>query len=120
MPDLQGQLLVASPRMADPNFHRTVVLILRHGDDGSMGLVLNRPLELSVKEACEQALVSPCNVEGPLHQGGPCEGPLMVLHSDAVSGGMEATMGVYLTISLVTSAIMSFYGWRLGRSLGNT
>jgi general L-amino acid transport system permease protein len=28
------------------------------------------------------------------------------------------TMGVYLTISLVTSAIMSFYGWRLGRSLG--
>jgi general L-amino acid transport system permease protein len=30
------------------------------------------------------------------------------------------TMGVYLTISLVTSAIMSFYGWRLGRSLGNT
>ena len=30
------------------------------------------------------------------------------------------TMGVYLVISLVTSAIMSFYGWRLGRSLGNT
>jgi general L-amino acid transport system permease protein len=30
------------------------------------------------------------------------------------------TMGVYLTISLVTSAIMSFYGWRLSRSLGNT
>ncbi len=30
------------------------------------------------------------------------------------------TMGVYLTISLITSAIMSFYGWRLSRSLGNT
>jgi general L-amino acid transport system permease protein len=30
------------------------------------------------------------------------------------------TMGVYLLISLVTSAVMSFYGWRLGRSLGNT
>jgi len=30
------------------------------------------------------------------------------------------TMGVYLLISLVTSAIMSFYGWRLSRSLGNT
>jgi general L-amino acid transport system permease protein len=30
------------------------------------------------------------------------------------------TMGVYLLISLITSAIMSFYGWRLGRSLGNT
>ena len=30
------------------------------------------------------------------------------------------TMGVYLLLSLVTSAIMNFYGWRLGRSLGNT
>lgn len=30
------------------------------------------------------------------------------------------TMGVYLLISLITSAIMSFYGWRLGRSLGNS
>jgi general L-amino acid transport system permease protein len=30
------------------------------------------------------------------------------------------TKGVYLLLSLVTSAIMSFYGWRLGRSLGNT
>lgn len=30
------------------------------------------------------------------------------------------TMGVYLLLSLITSAIMSFYGWRLGRSLGNT
>jgi len=33
---------------------------------------------------------------------------------------LAITMGVYLLISLVTSAIMNFYGWRLGRSLGNT
>ena len=97
MPDLQGQLLIASPRMADPNFQRTVVLILRHGEDGAMGLVLNRPLELSVREACEEALATPCKVNGQLHQGGPCEGPLMVLHSDAVAGGIEASIGVYLT-----------------------
>src|SRR5205085_2802102 len=97
MSDYQGQLLIASPRMTDPNFHRTVVLIIRHGEDGAMGLVLNRPLEISVKEACEEALETPCRVEGPLHRGGPCEGPLMVLHADALAGGLKATVGVFLS-----------------------
>jgi putative transcriptional regulator len=40
---LQGKLLVASPVLADPNFSRTVVLMLAHGDQGGLGLVLNRP-----------------------------------------------------------------------------
>jgi putative transcriptional regulator len=39
----QGKLLVATPRLADPNFSRTVVLLLAHGDQGALGLVLNRP-----------------------------------------------------------------------------
>lgn len=40
---LTGKLLVASPRLDDPNFRRTVVLVLRHDVDGAFGLVLNRP-----------------------------------------------------------------------------
>jgi putative transcriptional regulator len=40
---LQGQLLVASPALHDPNFRRTVVLVVHHDGDGAMGLVLNRP-----------------------------------------------------------------------------
>jgi putative transcriptional regulator len=40
---LAGQLLVAAPLLRDPNFYRTVVLILRHAEDGAMGVVLNRP-----------------------------------------------------------------------------
>ncbi|MGH9892099.1 MAG: YqgE/AlgH family protein [bacterium] len=40
---LAGQLLVAAPLLRDPNFYRTVVLILRHDEDGAMGVVLNRP-----------------------------------------------------------------------------
>ena len=43
-----GRLLVASPLLEDPNFARTVVLICAHGDEGTLGLVLNRPLEASV------------------------------------------------------------------------
>lgn len=42
---LQGKLLVATPKLLDPNFVRTVVLICSHDEDGAMGLVLNRPVE---------------------------------------------------------------------------
>jgi putative transcriptional regulator len=40
---MRGRLLVATPPLVDPNFDRTVILLLEHGDDGSLGLVLNRP-----------------------------------------------------------------------------
>jgi putative transcriptional regulator len=42
---LQGQLLLASPALRDPNFRRTVILVVHHDDEGAMGLVLNRSSE---------------------------------------------------------------------------
>lgn len=45
---LVGRLLVATPLIGDPNFERTVVLVLEHSDDGTLGLVLNRPSETSL------------------------------------------------------------------------
>jgi putative transcriptional regulator len=45
-----GRLLVASTAIGDPNFERTVVLLLDHDEDGSLGLVLNRPSDLSASE----------------------------------------------------------------------
>ena len=48
---LQGQLLIASPTLLDPNFRRAVVLVTAHTDEGAMGLVLNRRTEASVREA---------------------------------------------------------------------
>jgi putative transcriptional regulator len=50
-PDLTpGTLLIAPPMMHDPNFRRTVVLLCEHGAEGSFGLVLNRPLAISLHE----------------------------------------------------------------------
>ncbi len=40
---LAGKLLVASPALLDPNFERTVVLLVEHGPEGALGVVLNRP-----------------------------------------------------------------------------
>lgn len=52
MPErLAGRLLVASPVLDDPNFARTVVLLLEHTEDGALGLVLNRPSAASVSDA---------------------------------------------------------------------
>ena len=41
---LAGQLLIASPKMPDPRFRRTVILMVRHNKDGALGITINRPL----------------------------------------------------------------------------
>lgn len=43
-----GWLLVATPRIGDPNFRRTVVYLIAHGEEGTVGVVLNRPSETAV------------------------------------------------------------------------
>ncbi len=45
-----GTLLVAAPALLDPNFHRTVVYVIEHQGEGTLGVVLNRPSELGVQE----------------------------------------------------------------------
>jgi putative transcriptional regulator len=48
LPPAAGRLLVANPLLPDPNFDRTVVLLLAHSDEGALGVVLNRPSEMLV------------------------------------------------------------------------
>jgi putative transcriptional regulator len=50
MAGTKGRLLVATPMLNDPNFERTVVLMLEDNEDGALGLVLNRPSPLEVGE----------------------------------------------------------------------
>jgi putative transcriptional regulator len=51
MESLRGQLLIASPKIVDPNFRRVVVYMAEHTEEGAMGLVLNRPADTTVTEA---------------------------------------------------------------------
>jgi putative transcriptional regulator len=67
-----GQLLVAEPMLGDPNFDRTVVLVVEHSADGAMGLVLNRPTTIAVVDvlpAWAPIVADPA----VLHVGGPVE-----------------------------------------------
>jgi putative transcriptional regulator len=46
-----GKVLVATPALHDPNFHRAVILLLDHDEEGAVGLVLNRPSDVRLAEA---------------------------------------------------------------------
>jgi putative transcriptional regulator len=72
MDSLSGQLLVAGPTLIDPNFWRTVVLIVEHSDEGAFGLVLNRPSETTVGEAVPE-LETLVEADLPLFVGGPVQ-----------------------------------------------
>ena len=67
---LEGQFLVATPTLTDPNFARTVVLICEHSEQGALGVVLNRPAEVSVGEAAP-GLADGTDPDDPLWVGGP-------------------------------------------------
>jgi putative transcriptional regulator len=97
MTNFRGKILIASSRLLDSNFVHTVILVVQHDENGALGLVLNRPLELSIREACESALELRCEAEGFIHQGGPCEGPLMVVHQDRDAAQLTVIDGVYFT-----------------------
>jgi putative transcriptional regulator len=103
MASLQGQLLVASPQMRDPNFHRSIILIVKDDGDGAMGVILNRPLEISIKDACERVLETPCAMEGYLHQGGPCDGPMMVLYEGDAFGSAAGDVEVFAGVWFITN-----------------
>jgi len=98
MDSLQGKFLIAAPRLSDPNFFHTVVLMVQHNEEGALGLVINRPLSATVRDVWKQVSEGTCLIEAFLHQGGPCEGPLMVLHGDEEIGGdMAVFPGVLLS-----------------------
>ncbi|CAB4921359.1 unannotated protein [freshwater metagenome] len=70
MESLRGQLLIASPAVHDPQFRQTVVLIAEHGEEGAMGVVLNRVAPATVGEAVPE-LAPLAGYDEPVHVGGP-------------------------------------------------
>src|SRR5580704_6665976 len=75
---LAGRLLVAAPALQDPNFIRTVVLVGVHNDEGAMGVVLNRPSDVTVGEAVPSLEEAAGGLE-TVFVGGPVQRTSIVL-----------------------------------------
>ena len=81
MDSLRGHLLVAGPGLIDPNFRRTVVLVGEHGEEGAMGVVLNRPSGIELEEAVPP-LVDLDGVDDVIFVGGPVQPQAIVVLGD--------------------------------------
>jgi putative transcriptional regulator len=78
MDSTRGQLLIAGPGLLDPNFFRTVVLVIAHSEEGALGLVLNRPSETTVGEAVIE-LDALLESDSALYVGGPVQPSALIV-----------------------------------------
>jgi putative transcriptional regulator len=102
---LSNQFLIAMPTLADPNFYQTVTYISEHNASGALGLVINRPLSLTLGQLLEHLDLSTQRVDLaalPIYQGGPVQPEQgFVLHSPL--GHWGATLRVTDQIGITTS-----------------
>lgn len=102
---LAGQVLIAMPALADPHFHRTVTLICEHNEHGVLGVVVNRPLDMTLGEVFEQfgLPVADASVAGrPVHHGGPVQPERgFVIHDGARD--FDATLRIHDDLAVTTS-----------------
>lgn len=70
---LKGQFLISENTLIDPNFYKTVVLVVEHNSDGALGIVINRPIENDLTDVLLDLKVDnlpsiPLNWGGPVHE----------------------------------------------------
>jgi putative transcriptional regulator len=98
---LKGRLLVATPLLREPTFARTVVAMIEHDDDnGAVGVVINRPLGLSVAEVVP-AVADLATAPSLLFDGGPVS-PTTAIALGMAAPGAEAEGWAYVVPPLVT------------------
>ena len=90
------------PQIVDPFFHKSVVLLVHHDEEGSLGLIVNRPTGLPVREILEGMEVPWLGPEGMMtHFGGPVQPQLgtVIFDGDAaqVEAGSEVVPGVMIS-----------------------
>lgn len=103
---LTNQLLIAMPSLADPNFAQTVTLICEHSEQGALGIVLNRPLEMRLGEVLEQLSLpneDPRLAGMTVLRGGPVQPDRgFVLHRPT-GAAWDSTLEVSDTLHVTTS-----------------
>jgi putative transcriptional regulator len=103
--NLTHHFLIAMPNMVDPNFARTLTFICEHNEQGALGVVVNRPIEMNLHTLLEQISLAPATdayKSVPVHFGGPVQVDRgFVLHTPV--GQWQSTLAVGSEIGLTTS-----------------
>ncbi|WP_350288762.1 YqgE/AlgH family protein [uncultured Croceitalea sp.] len=90
----KGKLLIAEPSITgDVSFNRSVVLLAEHNDEGSVGFILNKPLEYDISD-----LITEITVPFKVFNGGPVEQDnLYFIHKvpNLIEGSIEISDGIY-------------------------
>ena len=97
MNNLTANFLVASPHLSDPNFLRSVVLMVQHDDQGAFGLILNRRTENSITEIWDSISDDDLVLERKIQHGGPVDGLITALHTNPSCSQSELLPGLYFT-----------------------
>jgi putative transcriptional regulator len=103
--NLTHHFLIAMPSMADPYFAKTLTYICEHNDQGALGLVVNRPIEMTLQELFKRLSLKLGDADrrhAPIYFGGPVQTDRgFVLHEPA--GNWQSTLRVRDVIGLTTS-----------------
>ncbi|MDQ7008414.1 MAG: YqgE/AlgH family protein [Acidobacteriota bacterium] len=106
--ELAPGLIVAMPQLVDPNFNRTVVLLIKANEEGALGVVINRSTGVSLREFLgyqDVEYAGPAEIE--VNLGGPVEqdSHLLVLHGEepVFGGGSEDELALAEGVRLVTA-----------------
>lgn len=103
--DLSHHFLIAMPAMTDPIFAKSLTYICEHNEQGALGIVVNRPISLTLGQLFEQIKI-PLNSEEleqlPVHFGGPVQTERgFVLHEPP--GSWQSTLIVKERVGMTTS-----------------
>ncbi len=74
--NLTGHFLIAMPMLEDPNFFHTVTYVCSHTEEGAMGIVINRPLDVMLSDVFEHMDIISTDLKSgflPIYQGGPVQ-----------------------------------------------
>ena len=103
--NLTHHFLIAMPSMADPNFSRTLTYVCEHNDQGALGVVINRPIDMTLQALFERLALTLTSHElasAPIYFGGPVQTDRgFVLH--VPPGDWQSTLRVRDAIGLTTS-----------------
>ena len=97
-----GKLLVASRDLPDPNFAETVILLVQHKDDGTLGLVINRRTRVPLSRVLREVKGAAGRTD-PVHLGGPVSrSAILALRRSAANPGGDA-VHVFGDVYMITS-----------------